>query len=91
MPLVQDRRLSFAQRHDRHPPTRPPTRPPTHPPTHPPSNAASDRFYRALYEALLAEGARAGSKAPQFLALLFKAMKQDPSPKRWAPFSGEGL
>jgi ribosome biogenesis protein MAK21 len=43
----------------------------------------SDRFYRALYAALLAEGARAGSKAPQFLALLFKAMKADPSAKRW--------
>lgn len=42
----------------------------------------SDRFYRALYAAMLVEGARAGSKAPQFLSLLFKAMKVDPSAKR---------
>ena len=49
--------------------------------------AASDRFYRALYAALLAEGARAGGKAPQFLALLFKAMKADPSAKRCAAFA----
>jgi hypothetical protein len=31
---------------------------------------------------MLSDGARAGSKAPQFLALLFKAMKADPSAKR---------
>jgi len=50
-------------------------------------NAVSDRFYRALYTALLLDGVRAGSKAPQFLALLFKAMKADPSAKRCAAFA----
>ena len=49
--------------------------------------AISDRFYRALYAVLLQEGPRAsGVRAPQFLSLLFKAMKADVSVKRVAAF-----
>eukprot|EP00798_Chlamydomonas_sp_ICE-L_P018712 gene18712-25235_t len=45
-------------------------------------NSISDRFYRALYSVLITEGTTTSSKAPMFLALLFKAMKFDVSSKR---------
>ena len=34
--------------------------------------AISDRFYRALYAVLLSDGPTTSSRAPMFLALLFK-------------------
>lgn len=49
--------------------------------------ASSDRFYRALYAVLGTSGPPTSSKAPMFLALLFKAMRADPSAKRAAAFA----
>lgn len=49
--------------------------------------AVSDRFYRALYAVLATDGPCTSSKATMFLALLFKAMKADPSSKRVAAFA----
>lgn len=35
-------------------------------------NAVSDRFYRALYAILVTQGPATSSKAPMFMALLYK-------------------
>lgn len=45
------------------------------------------RYYRALYAALDREGPTTSARAPMFLALVFKAMKDDVSLKRLAAFS----
>ncbi|MEW5300806.1 MAG: hypothetical protein WDW36_003711 [Sanguina aurantia] len=50
-------------------------------------HSVSDRFYRALYAVLLTEGPTTSSKAPMFLALLFKAMKSDVSVRRVSAFA----
>jgi ribosome biogenesis protein MAK21 len=50
-------------------------------------NSVSDRFYRALYAVLASPELTKSTKAPMFLALLFKALKQDVSPKRVAAFA----
>lgn len=50
-------------------------------------DSVSDRFYRALYSVLATDGPTTSSKAPMFLALLFKAMKSDVSVKRVAAFA----
>mmetsp|Transcript_25238 Transcript_25238/g.68591 ORF Transcript_25238/g.68591 Transcript_25238/m.68591 type:complete len:769 (+) Transcript_25238:1389-3695(+) len=47
----------------------------------------SERFYRALYAVLSSDGPATSSKAPMFLALLYKAMRVDVSPKRAAAFA----
>ncbi|GIM15448.1 hypothetical protein Vretimale_18225, partial [Volvox reticuliferus] len=49
--------------------------------------AINDRYYRALYAALDREGPTTSSRAPMFLALLFKAMQGDVSVKRVAAFA----
>jgi ribosome biogenesis protein MAK21 len=50
-------------------------------------NSISDRFYRALYAVLASPELTRSTKAPMFLALLFKALKQDVSPRRVAAFA----
>ncbi len=50
-------------------------------------NSVSDRFYRALYAVLASPELTRSTKAPMFLALLFKSLKQDVSPKRVAAFA----
>lgn len=50
-------------------------------------NSVSDRFYRALYAVLASPELTRSTKAPMFLALLFKALKADVSPKRVAAFA----
>ena len=50
-------------------------------------NSVSDRFYRALYAVLISPELTRSTKAPMFLALLFKALKSDSSPRRVAAFT----
>ncbi|GIL62556.1 hypothetical protein Vafri_16644, partial [Volvox africanus] len=50
-------------------------------------SAINDRYYRALYAALDREGPTTSSRAPMFLALLYKAMQADVSVKRVAAFA----
>ncbi|GFR50755.1 hypothetical protein Agub_g13022, partial [Astrephomene gubernaculifera] len=47
----------------------------------------NDRYYRALYAALDRDGPTTSSRAPMFLALVFKAMQGDVSVKRVAAFA----
>lgn len=42
----------------------------------------SDRFYRALYTSLYDPRLAGSSKQALYLNLVFKAMKQDPNPRR---------
>jgi ribosome biogenesis protein MAK21 len=49
--------------------------------------AVSDRFYNCLYQALLHPGLPKSRALPQFLGLLFQAIKADVSSKRVAAFA----
>lgn len=49
-------------------------------------NAESDRFYRALYATLNSPELTTSTKAPMFLSLVFKTIKDDVLPRRAAAF-----
>ncbi|XP_071716920.1 protein SLOW WALKER 2 [Rutidosis leptorrhynchoides] len=51
------------------------------------NHIVSDRFYRALYSKLLLPSAMNSSKEEMFIALLLKAMKDDPNLKRVSAFA----
>ena len=48
--------------------------------------AVSDRFYRSLYSRLADPTAPRSARAPQFLSLVYRAARADPSPPRVAAF-----